>query len=92
MSTGPWSVQYNPAFGKTVVKKAKQSKGTDSVEPPGTLLDDSNLALRKHLQGLAHIAGWRFRDGVAIQVARDARSFRTPAPRHSASTFPVRST
>ena len=35
--------------------------------------------------------GWRLKDSIAIQVAKSARSFRTPTPRFDAAKFPLRS-
>jgi hypothetical protein len=44
-----------------------------------------------HLISLAQQKGWHFKGGVGIQVAFNAKSFRTPEPRFSATELPHRS-
>ena len=91
---GEWSIQYDPAFVKTVMKKAKH-KGTDVpvAELPGEIVDHvKDRALISHLTALAFTAGWHHKDGIAIQVAKDGGSYRTPSPRFSPSSYPTRST
>ena len=80
---GQWSIEYQPSFIKTVVKKAKATKVNEADYPPGTVVDPANPVLQ-FLQTL-------FKDGVAIQVSRSASTFRCPTPRFSAAQFPIRS-
>ena len=83
---GTWSMTYNPRFVKQTTKplKAAAPKG---LSLPGRLLsaDDPMLS---HLMRLAERPGWHFQDPHGIHVCRNARSFRGPAPRFNAESFP----
>ena len=87
---GTWSMTYNPRFVKQTTKplKAAAPKG---LSLPGRLLsaDDPMLS---HLMRLAERPGWHFQDPHGIHVCRNARSFRGPAPRFNAESFPLRTT
>ncbi|CAK9071940.1 unnamed protein product [Durusdinium trenchii] len=87
---GTWSITYNPRFVKQTTKplKAAAPKG---LSLPGRLLsaDDPMLS---HLMRLAERPGWHFQDPHGIHVCRNARSFRGPAPRFNAESFPLRTT
>ena len=53
---------------------------------------ESSDPLLPHLQGLCEKRGWHHINGVGVQVAQNAKSFRTPEPRFSADEKPLRST
>lgn len=96
MQAGCWSISYSPDFVKQV-KKACSAKPSGVVlsaradELPGVKLDCSDPILA-HLQGLCEKRGWHHINGVGVQVAHNAKSFRTPEPRFSADEKPLRST
>ena len=93
LQLGSWSVTYSPTFVKQV-SKARSSKPMKSssacAELPGTRLSGDDPML-PHLMSLAEQKGWHFKGGVGIQVAFNAKSFRTPELRFSASELPYRS-
>ena len=87
-----WSAKYEAEFvkqGKTKAVKAKSQAPTPE-ELPGVALSESDPMFRHVLQ-LGDISGWHQKDGVVIQVARNARSFRTPRPRFLPADYPLRS-
>ena len=43
---GQWSIEYQPSFIKTSVKKAKPGKVNEADSPPGTAVDSSNPVLQ----------------------------------------------
>ena len=92
MASGEWSVKYCPDFVKQVSKaaKAKPVKLAAGAELPGEAVSGGDELL-PHLTGLSDKRGWHFQAGVGIQVAVQAKSFRTPAPRFSVAQFPFRS-
>jgi hypothetical protein len=45
----------------------------------------------RHVIQLGDVTGWHQKQDCVIQVARNARSFRTPRPRFASSDYPVRS-
>eukprot|EP00435_Cladocopium_sp_Y103_P031960 s717_g8.t1 len=95
MQAGRWAISYSPEFVKQVVKarSAKPSNASSSTrvdELPGVMLD-GNDPLLPHLQGLCEKRGWHHINGVGVQVAHNAKSFRTPEPRFSAEEKPLRS-
>ena len=96
IQAGCWSISYSPDFVKQV-KKACSAKPSGAVrsacvdELPGVMLESSDPLL-PHLQGLCEKRGWHHINGVGVQVAHNAKSFRTPEPRFSADEKPLRST
>ncbi|CAJ1414999.1 unnamed protein product [Effrenium voratum] len=92
IKTGSWSVSYSPDFVKQVHKAAKKvPKVSACAVLPGDAVggDDPILA---HLMALGEQRGWHARAGVGINVATSAKSFRTPEPRFSAESLPLRTT
>ena len=88
-----WCARYSTAFTKQAVKspKKKASRTSDATVVVGSSLkaDDPIVS---HLMTLGDEAGWYDRDGVALNVSRHARSYRTPQPRFDPAEFPIRST
>ena len=92
IKTGSWSVSYSLDFVKQVHKAAKKvPKVSACAVLPGDAVggDDPILA---HLMALGEQRGWHARAGVGINVATSAKSFRTPEPRFSAESLPLRTT
>ena len=91
LMSGRWSVKYRPALVKQTVKKVKKSPATDGeqlmVGTPMSSEDD----IYNYLHQLGEKPGWHFKDNLAVNVSRSARSYRTPEPRFSAEKFPLRS-
>ena len=92
--SGSWSISYSPEFLKQV-GKAKQLKPSSSTacadaELPGTRLSAEDPIL-PHLSKLADQKGWHSVSGLGLQVAFNAKSYRTPQPRFSTTDFPLRS-
>jgi len=52
---------------------------------------DGNDPVLPYLQSLCEKRGWHMQNGVGIQVAHNAKSFRSPEPRFSPAEFPLRS-
>lgn len=92
LQCGSWSISSCPEFLKQV-GKAKQPKtlsSTACAELPGTRLSGEDPIL-PHLARLADQKGWHSISGLGLQVAFNARSYRTPEPRFSTVDFPLRS-
>ena len=93
---GEWAIQFAPKFVKQV-QKAKRlpalTSGTSrtSADLPGEELKGDDPVL-SHLLKLQNVKGWHLKEGVGINVAKNARSFRTPEPRFSPEQFPFRTT
>ena len=87
-----WSASYDASFvkqGKSkAVKKVKQSA---HVTLPGEEMKTSGPTLR-HVMQLGDVSGWHNKKDFIVQVARNARSYRTPMPRFKMSAYPLRST
>ena len=94
VKTGKWCAKYEAAFvkqGKTKAAKPKtRSSPTSSSELPGIAMSESD-PMFQHVLQLGDVTGWHQKDGVVIQVARNARSYRTPRPRFLPSDYPLRS-
>lgn len=93
IAAGRWSVAYNPGFVKQVYKasKSKPRPLQDGAALPGEPLGRDE-AMLGHLMKLGGQRGWRQQTGVGINVAFNAKSYRTPEPRFSTSQFPLRTT
>lgn len=85
-----WNVCYEPKFVKQGAKRAKGSNLSDGAVITGEPLDPSSPILG-YLMKLGETSGWHFKDGIPVQVARNARSFRLPNPRFDALQYPKRS-
>ena len=95
MQAGRWSISYSPEFVKQVVKARSAKPSTAASTCVDELLGvmvDGNDPLLPHLQGLCEKRGWHHINGVGVQVAHNAKSFRTPEPRFSVEEKPFRST
>ena len=93
LSSGTWSVSYSPEFQKQVAKGKAPRPSTASacaVFPGDRLKADDPLL--PHLTHLSEKRGWHAMNGLGIQVAFNARSYRTPEPRFSPEELPLRST
>eukprot|EP00435_Cladocopium_sp_Y103_P018581 s757_g4.t1 len=76
-----WSFRYSPDFVKQTIKSKKGGmKPAESLPTIGEPLD-SSFAVFHHLLRLGDQFGWHLKDDMAIQVAKDAKSYRTPVPR-----------
>jgi hypothetical protein len=94
LARGRWSVTYSPDFVKQVSKaktKRTPSTATSTLELPGEPPGGNDPVL-SHLLRLGEQRGWHHKDGIGINVAYGAKSFRTPEPRFSAKEFPRRTT
>lgn len=84
-----WSMTYSPSFVKQPSKaKAKPIKPGLAVVGIPIGSDD---AVFTHLLRLGDEPGWHLRGGVAIHVAKGARSYRLPRPRFEPEDYPLRS-
>ena len=88
LSSCRWCTKYSPIFVKQTVKARKAVKR--SLEVVGELVDPKE-AVFGHLLKLGECLGWHHLDGVAVHVAKQARSFRLPTPRFEPDRFPLRS-
>ena len=85
-----WSAKYSPAFvkqGKSLAIRKSPSKSLKKLGEP-VPASDPMLA---HLMTLTDQTGWHNKAGLAIQVSRNAKSFRQPGPRYDSSRFSLRS-
>ena len=90
---GTWSITYSPSFVKQVAKgkKAPSVKTSASEELPGDPVD-GNDPLMGFLLKFAEVRGWHSHGATGVNVAHNARSYRTPEPRFSSAVLPVRTT
>ena len=92
LKEGHWSVEYSAVFVKQVSKgRAKPSAAPSGPELPGEALSGSEPVMG-HLLRLGELRGWHQVDDTGVNVAFDARSFRTPEPRFSSALYPLRTT
>ena len=96
IALGQWCVSYCPSFVKQVYKAVKvkpmiNAAKAHDAEPFGEALSKED-AMVGHLMKLSEQRGWHHRPGVGINVATNAKSFRTPEPRFSVTQFPLRTT
>jgi len=91
LNRGTWSVTYNQDFIKTKLR-ARPAGG----ERPRSRDDLPGLAVtieeERFLEGQSGQVGWsQPQPGRVMQLAKEARSMRTPEPRFVSSKFPLRS-
>ena len=95
LKSNQWSVTYSPAFVKQATKGKKPSAApataSSTTSLPGDPVDGRDPFMGFLLK-LGESTGWHHRDGMGVNVAFDAKSFRTPEPRFSSKAFPLRST
>ena len=91
LTSGKWCAKYTTKFIKQSVKNPKsKAKVTSDFQPPGHPLSESHVVF-PYLHRLCEAPGWHFEDHAVIQVARNAKSFRHPAPRCDPQKYPLRS-
>ncbi|CAK9100240.1 unnamed protein product [Durusdinium trenchii] len=93
LNRGRWSVKFNVDFikGKSKGTKGKPAAALSEGNLPGEPLPVSHPVF-PYLHQLGDRPGWHFDGDLAINVARDAKSFRSPAPRCDVKKFHLRST
>lgn len=93
LNRGRWSVKFNVDFikGKSKGTKGKPAAAWSEGNLPGEPLPVSHPVF-PYLHQLGDRPGWHFDGDLAINVARDAKSFRSPAPRCDVKKFHLRST
>ena len=95
MRRGSWSITYSPDFVKQVQKaKRPSSTSTRTTSASSTSLPGEPLRpddpVYGHLLKLSKLKGWHTQNGLGINVAKGARSYRTPEPRFSSDSLPFR--
>ena len=92
LSRGRWSAKYNTDFIKSKSKPLKDKAVVSTSEKlPGQTMSESHPVF-PYLHKLSEQPGWHFQDQIAVQIARNAKSFRSPVPRLNPKEYPVRST
>ena len=82
-----WSLRYSPDFVKQTIKAKKGGTKTGRVSSYDWWAVRF-FAVFHHLLRLGDQFGWHLKDDMAFQVAKDAKSYRTPVPRFSPSEYP----
>ena len=92
LQKGRWCMKFNAAFVKQTAKTkvAKVKVETNDVVIGQELCQGDPVLSR--LMNLSDVPGWHTQGDIAIHVARDARSFRTPEPRFDPKVYSIRST
>ena len=94
LAAGRWSVSYSPGLVKRVYKAAKSKPAASAVDAKKNALFGEPLekgdAMLGHLMKLSGQRGWHLNNDVGINVAYNAKSFRTPEPRVSHDFCPSR--
>ena len=89
-----WCIKHNEAYVKQTGKNVKSQKAV--IRDRGPLLPGQLLATDSPMLGflmkLAEKPGWHMKNGYAIHVAKNAKSYRHPSPRFSEKDYPFRST
>ncbi|CAL1128158.1 unnamed protein product [Cladocopium goreaui] len=93
LSSCRWSVTFNQEFVKQKQKTKPKKLAGGSCESllVGSALGE-NSPIYPYLAQLSASPGWHQREGVLINVARHAKSFRTPGARVDPKKFPLRTT
>ena len=90
LTGGAWSISYHPDYVKAKHSSRKLCADVTGVSVlPGTVVPES--ATLQWLEKARSQTGWHNYDGSVYQVARMAKSHRTPEPRFSSAKFPLRS-
>ena len=90
LQKGEWSIEYTQEYTKQNLKKAKP--GDEVSVLPGEPLEAKHGGLLEHARHLGEAPGWHMVDTVGVHVAHGAKSFRSPQPRFSLASFPLRTT
>ena len=86
-----WSIEHEPEFVKSKKgKKLPPPTANEDQALPGEPLPDGDLM--NYVTSLARQPRWHAEDGVLVQVADGAKSFRCPEPRASRLAKPLRAT
>ena len=91
LMAGKWSVKFRPDFVKQSSRARKPALVNDGEILVGRKMSPEDDAIYSYLHQLGERPGWHFKQNVAVHVAKNARSFRTPEPRFNAVKFPLRS-
>ena len=96
MKDGKWCVTYSPDFVKQVSKGAKRrpsvtSTSSSTTSLPGEAIPNDDPILGYVLK-FSSTRGWHSEGALGVNVAQNARSFRTPEPRFASSKLPYRTT
>ena len=92
LNGGRWCARYTASFIKQTSKGQKKAPKPLESEPMlvGEPISNDDPVL-PHLNRLGEQAGWHDHEKMAIHVAKNGKSFRTPFPRFDANSFPLRS-
>jgi len=93
LTQGRWSVQYDPEYVKA--KGGKKKKPAEKIPPgelPGREVRPDDADLMKFIEHFSLHPGWHRVREVGVQVAVDAKSYRSPLPRLKLEEFPYRTT
>ena len=90
LTAGKWSVKFRPDFVKQSSRAQKPAVVNDGEILVGQKMSPED-AIYNYLHQLGEQPGWHFKQNVAVHVAKNARSYRTPEPRFNAKKFPLRS-
>ena len=91
LTKGRWNACYSASFIKKPNKGGRKSSQLSAdAAVPGESLDTSHDVF-PYLRRLSEASGWHFEKDVAMQVARNAKSFRSPEPRLDPKKYPLRS-
>lgn len=97
LDSGKWCVVYNQDYVKQKTNKraggvvAAASASAGAVSLSGEPLGEKS-PIFAFLTQLSLSPGWHHREGVVINVAKGAKSYRTPAARFDPKNFPYRTT
>lgn len=91
---GEWSIEFNESFTKQTYKKKKPEAMAKANEDDlqGRLPEGRDEGLMKFVYQLSELSGWHYVDETGVNVARNAKSLRSPAPRFAIREFPYRTT
>eukprot|EP00435_Cladocopium_sp_Y103_P052715 s994_g16.t1 len=89
LEKGEWCVKFNQDFVKQTAKAPKNKAVAEDVKVGKPMSPEDPLLSR--LTTLSESPGWHLTDGVVVHVARNARAFRTPKPRHDPDEYSIRS-
>ena len=90
LSKGWWSIEYHPDVVRAKLQRAPRLRSAvPESELPGVPVVSAPLQV--FLRQQAAVAGWKTVSNFKVQVAVNAKSYRTPEPRYSAAKLPCRS-
>ena len=89
LQQGVWCAKFSKDFIKQTAKPKKAKAPTDDVVVGRPMNGEDPLLSR--LVKLAEQPGWHLRDGIVVHVAKNAKAFRSPKPRHDPAVYSLRS-